>query len=125
MVIRKLPGAHQVGQVTLERSQDGSPNLQDWQRRSCSTATSRGPLQRHDQAVRLNQGGESRAWNFENAWPSKYTTTDPDATRTRSPMETVTIQHEGSQGDMSLRTEFPFTLPKGYVDESGTLHRRA
>lgn len=24
---------------------------------------------------------------------------------------------------MSLRTEFPFTLPKGYVDEHGTLHR--
>lgn len=24
---------------------------------------------------------------------------------------------------MSLRTEFPFTLPKGYVDEQGTLHR--
>ncbi|AEV83117.1 hypothetical protein ACPL_2220 [Actinoplanes sp. SE50/110] len=24
---------------------------------------------------------------------------------------------------MSLHTEFPFTLPKGYVDEEGTLHR--
>jgi hypothetical protein len=24
---------------------------------------------------------------------------------------------------MSLQTEFPFTLPKGYVDISGTLHR--
>ncbi len=24
---------------------------------------------------------------------------------------------------MSLQTEFPFTLPRGYVDESGTLHR--
>jgi len=24
---------------------------------------------------------------------------------------------------MSLRTEYPFTLPKGYVDEHGTLHR--
>ena len=24
---------------------------------------------------------------------------------------------------MSLQTEFPFTLPKGYVDEQGTLHR--
>jgi hypothetical protein len=25
---------------------------------------------------------------------------------------------------MSLRTEYEFTLPKGYVDEDGTLHRR-
>ncbi|NLT55645.1 MAG: hypothetical protein GXX79_14010 [Actinomycetales bacterium] len=25
---------------------------------------------------------------------------------------------------MSLRTEFSFTLPKGYVDEHGTLHRQ-
>lgn len=25
---------------------------------------------------------------------------------------------------MSLRTEFPFTLPKGYVDGDGTLHRQ-
>jgi hypothetical protein len=24
---------------------------------------------------------------------------------------------------MTLQTEFPFTLPKGYVDKSGTLHR--
>lgn len=24
---------------------------------------------------------------------------------------------------MSLRTEFPFTLPKGFVDEQGQLHR--
>ena len=24
---------------------------------------------------------------------------------------------------MTLQTEFPFTLPKGYVDEDGTLHR--
>lgn len=24
---------------------------------------------------------------------------------------------------MSLRTEFPFTLPKGYVDDDGVLHR--
>jgi hypothetical protein len=25
---------------------------------------------------------------------------------------------------MSLQTEFPFTLPKGYVDDDGRLHRR-
>lgn len=25
---------------------------------------------------------------------------------------------------MSLQTEFPFTLPKGYVDEEGRLHRK-
>jgi hypothetical protein len=24
---------------------------------------------------------------------------------------------------MSLQTEYPFTLPKGYVDDDGTLHR--
>jgi hypothetical protein len=24
---------------------------------------------------------------------------------------------------MSLQTEYPFTLPKGYVDDQGTLHR--
>jgi hypothetical protein len=25
---------------------------------------------------------------------------------------------------MSLQTEYPFTLPKGFVDEQGTLHRK-
>lgn len=25
---------------------------------------------------------------------------------------------------MSLKTEYPFTLPKGFVDEDGTLHRQ-
>ena len=24
---------------------------------------------------------------------------------------------------MGLQTEYPFTLPKGYVDQEGTLHR--
>mgnify|MGYP000394247583 CR=1 FL=1 len=25
--------------------------------------------------------------------------------------------------DTGLRTEYPFTLPRGYVDEHGTVHR--
>ena len=27
------------------------------------------------------------------------------------------------QADTGLRTEYPFTLPRGYVDEHGTVHR--
>jgi hypothetical protein len=28
-----------------------------------------------------------------------------------------------TEADGELRTEFPFMLPRGYVDEHGTLHR--
>ena len=38
--------------------------------------------------------------------------------------EKVTITHEGLVPRvMGLQTEYAFTLPKGYVDDEGTLHR--
>jgi len=34
------------------------------------------------------------------------------------------MHRTAERGDrMSLQTEYPFTLPKGFVDEQGTLHR--
>ena len=30
---------------------------------------------------------------------------------------------EGRRDEQELRTEFPFTLPRGYVDSGGTVHR--
>ena len=38
--------------------------------------------------------------------------------------ESVEITHEGLVRSVTaLQTEYPFTLPKGYVDKEGTLHR--
>lgn len=39
----------------------------------------------------------------------------PPATRSEAP--------PGSEAGGSLRTEFPFVLPRGYVDNTGTVHR--
>ena len=40
-----------------------------------------------------------------------------------SPGETEPQQQPGRQQQQQLRTEFPFQLPRGYVDEQGTVHR--
>jgi len=34
-----------------------------------------------------------------------------------------TQTRQGSQGLQALQTEYPFTLPKGFVDDEGTVHR--
>ena len=46
----------------------------------------------------------------------------PARTAQRSPSATDTEPGE-SQPREALRTEFPFELPRGYVDGSGTVHR--
>ena len=45
------------------------------------------------------------------------TRTAPNRTTQRSPAAAEAEHRE------TLRTEFPFELPRGYVDESGTVHR--
>src|SRR3546814_10604242 len=50
----------------------------------------------------------------------------PCSTRTATlfPYTTLVQSHARRDGPrMTLQTEFPFTLPRGYVDEGGTLHR--
>lgn len=42
--------------------------------------------------------------------------------RAPSAMEAGTA-HDETGGDDVLRTEFPFVLPRGYMDETGQLHR--
>jgi hypothetical protein len=36
---------------------------------------------------------------------------------------TATVADSGAPAPVSIRTEFAFELPRGYVDEAGTLHR--
>jgi hypothetical protein len=43
--------------------------------------------------------------------------------RTMSPTALAAAQAAAGQGPVSLRTEFAFELPRGYVDEDGTLHK--
>jgi hypothetical protein len=44
-------------------------------------------------------------------------------TRATAP-SAVEVAAQQERGDDPLRTEFDFVLPRGYVDDSGTIHRR-
>jgi len=37
---------------------------------------------------------------------------------------TLLVDRPGANAEAGLVTEYPFTLPRGYLDDSGTLHRQ-
>jgi phage tail-like protein len=94
MIIRKVPGAHKWGEVTLERRKDSSTALQDWHKKvtdgDIDGARCSGTIHMKD-----SMGSTVSSWNFENAWPSKYSQSDVDAGSNEIALETIVIQHEG------------------------------
>ena len=77
------------------------------------------------------EGKEKARWNFSKAWPTKYDPADMNATANEIAIETMEIAHEKMERvsgpierpAMTLQTEHDFTLPKGFVDKQGTLHK--
>ena len=67
-------------------------------------------------------------WNFVSAWPTKWDGPSFNAKGNEIAIETLVLAHEGivraSVTHAAMFTvEHEFELPKGYVDEDGTLHR--
>ena len=40
-----------------------------------------------------------------------------------SPVQAMHVQQAGGQAGGAILTEYPFVLPRGYVDENGVMHR--
>ena len=72
----------------------------------------------------MDESGEEKVrWNFVNGWPTKWIGPSFNATANEVGIETLEIVHEGVTKGLTVQTEFPFTLPRGYVDSEGNLHR--
>ena len=81
-------------------------------------------------------GTEKLRWNFFNAWPSKWDGPAYNAKGNDVAIETLTLTCDriemawnksrrtaGEETAAMFQTEHEFTLPFGYVDDDGNLHR--
>ena len=107
--------------ITLKRGITDDAELWEWRKKAMD-----GKVERKNGSIVLldDTGAEKVRWNFVDGWPTKWTGPSFNATGNEVAIESPRDRprRAGSQG-MMLQTEFPFTLPRGYVDAEGTLHR--
>lgn len=88
----KIPGLKKYGNLTLKKGIMDSKVLYDW-----ITTGINGAVDRKTITVTLLDEEEAPAasWQVINAWPSKYTAPDFNATSSEIAIETLEIAHEG------------------------------
>lgn len=88
----KIPGLKKYGNLTLKKGIMDSKVLYDW-----ITTGINGAVDRKTITVTLLDEEEAPAasWQVINAWPSKYTAPDFNATASEIAIETLEIAHEG------------------------------
>ncbi len=88
----KVPGLKKYGNLTLKQGLADSKVLYDW------LATGlQGAVERKTVTITLNNDSQAAAasWQVINAWPTKYTAPDLNATASEIAIETLEIAHEG------------------------------
>lgn len=88
----KLPGLKKYGNITLKQGLADSMVLYDW-----IIAGVNGAVDRKTITITLLDEEEAPAasWQVINAWPTKYTAPDFNATSSEVAIETLEIAHEG------------------------------
>ena len=88
----KIPGLKKYGNITLKQGLADSTVLYDW-----IIAGVNGAVQRKTITITLLDEEEAPAasWQVINAWPTKYTAPDFNATSSEVAIETLEIAHEG------------------------------
>ena len=89
----KMPGLVKTANVTLKRGVFKSDNkFWDWYKQIKSNNIQRVPvtIQLLDEA-----GNPTMTWTLNNAWPTKITPADMDATGNEIAVETLELAHEG------------------------------
>ena len=91
MRLRKLPGLTKYKPITLKRGIIGDLTFWNWIRRGIT-----GDVQRVEGSIVLKNeaGTEVMRWNFDRAWPSKYTGPSLNAKNSEVALETLEIQVE-------------------------------
>ncbi len=90
--VRKIPGLHKVGDVTLKRGLAGSTDLFEWIR-----AVRDGALDRRNVTITLLDEARDPVivWRLRNAWPTKWDGPTLNAEGSDVAIETLTLTHEG------------------------------
>jgi phage tail-like protein len=93
-ILKKLPGPHKWGDITLKRGVTTDKSLWDWRKKvedgKIDEARKNGSIVLYNY-----EHGEVQRFNFENGWPSKIELGSLQAGGNEVLAETVTICHEG------------------------------
>ena len=92
--VHKLPGRVKYSDLTLKRGMATSDELWEWYARALG-----GEIERKNVSVTLYDvaGEEYRRWNFEEAYPTKWTAPDFRAGENAVAIETLVLAHRGLQ----------------------------
>ncbi|HWC01983.1 MAG TPA: phage tail protein [Methylomirabilota bacterium] len=92
--VRKLPGLHKFGSVTLKRGVTVSLELYNWHRLILTGQTA--SARRNMVIVVADEGGADQArFVVRDAWPAKYEVSDLNAKGAEVFIETLELVHEG------------------------------
>jgi phage tail-like protein len=95
-IMRKLPGRLTWTDITLRRGVTSNIDVWDWRQSVVEGKVE--DARTNCSVVAYNQANEEIArWNFENAWPSKVTGPEMDASGQDYMVEEMTIVHEGME----------------------------
>ena len=88
----KVPGLKKYGNLTFKQGMTDSKVMYDWLANGIQ-----GPVDRKTVTITLLDDSQSPAasWQAINAWPTKYTAPDFNATASEIAIETLEIVHEG------------------------------
>jgi phage tail-like protein len=87
----KRPGRVKYGDITLKRGLSASTTLTDW-----SQKTIDGTVEYKTGSIVVYNAADKEVdrWNFENAWPSKWSASDLSADSDDVMIEEVTLSHD-------------------------------
>lgn len=90
-VVRKVPGLHRAGDITLKRGSTGTKALWDWYKSVLS-----GTFDRKDMSIVLldETHTEVMRWNLFEAWPRKYVAPALDGLGNSAAIEEIVIVSE-------------------------------
>ena len=88
----KMPGLKKYGNITLKQGVTDSTVMYDWLMLGVE-----GEVERKTLTITLLDatGAATASWQVINAWPTKYTAPDFNATSSDVAIETLEIAHEG------------------------------
>jgi phage tail-like protein len=93
-VIKKVPGRLKWNNITLKRGVTDSMDMWKW--RKIVEDGKIGDARKNGSVIMFNQQGQEVArWNFVNAWPSKLSGPNANATTNEVAIEELELTHEG------------------------------
>jgi phage tail-like protein len=97
IVVRKLPGLKKFPNIVLKRGIIGDPALWSWVLQGASGTVAR----KSGSIVLLDEAHtEVMRWNFQRAWPAKYTGPQLGAAKNEVALESLELAHEGCYVDL-------------------------